>query len=38
MGKIAKAKGDVVLKDDAGTSYKLDNPDQAKPFAGKTSR
>lgn len=35
VGKIAKAKGDLVLKDDAGTSYKLDNSDQAKPFVGK---
>jgi hypothetical protein len=36
VGKIAKSKSGVVLKDDAGTSYKLDNPDQAKPFAGKS--
>lgn len=36
VGKIAKAKGNLVLKDDAGTSYKLDNTDQAKPFVGKS--
>jgi hypothetical protein len=36
VGKIAKSKGDVVLKDDAGTAYKLDNTDQAQPFVGKT--
>jgi hypothetical protein len=36
VGKIAKSKGDLVLKDDAGTSYKLDNTDQAKAFVGKT--
>jgi len=36
VGKIAKSKGEVVLKDDAGTSYKLDNTDQAKPFVGKS--
>ena len=35
VGKIAKSKGTVVLKDDAGTAYKLDNADQAKPFVGK---
>ncbi len=35
VGKVAKSKGDLVLKDDAGTSYKLDNTDQAKPFVGK---
>jgi hypothetical protein len=35
VGKVAKSKGDLVLKDDAGTSYKLDNADQAKPFVGK---
>lgn len=35
VGKIAKSKGDLVLKDDAGTSYKLDNSDQAKQFVGK---
>ncbi len=35
MGKIAKSKGDLVLKGDAGTSYKLDNPDQAKQWVGK---
>ena len=35
VGKIAKSKGDLVLKDDAGTSYKLDNADQAKQFVGK---
>lgn len=35
VGKIAKAKGDLVLKDDAGTSYKLDNSEQAKQFVGK---
>jgi hypothetical protein len=36
VGKIAKSKGDLVFKDDAGTSYKLDNTDQAKPFVGKS--
>jgi hypothetical protein len=36
VGKIAKSKGDVVLKDDAGTAYKLDNTDQAKSFVGKS--
>jgi hypothetical protein len=36
VGKIAKSKGDVVFKDDAGTAYKLDNTDQAKSFVGKT--
>jgi hypothetical protein len=36
VGKIAKSKGDVVFKDDAGTAYKLDNTDQAKAFVGKT--
>jgi hypothetical protein len=35
MGKIDKSKGDLVLKDDAGTTYKLDNADQAKEFIGK---
>lgn len=35
MGKVAKSKGDLVLKDDAGTSYKPHNADQAKPFVGK---
>jgi hypothetical protein len=35
MGKIAKSKGDLVLKGEAGTSYKLDNPDQAKQWVGK---
>jgi hypothetical protein len=35
MGKITKSKGDLVLRDDAGTSYKLDNADQAKQFVGK---
>ena len=35
VGKIAKSKGDLVLKDDAGTMYKLDNTDQAKSFVGK---
>ncbi len=35
MGKIDKSKGDLVLKDDAGTTYKLDNADQAKEFVGK---
>ena len=35
MGKIDKSKGDLVLKDDAGTTYKLDNADQAKEFLGK---
>jgi hypothetical protein len=35
VGKIAKSKGAVVLRDDAGTAYKLDNADQAKPFMGK---
>jgi hypothetical protein len=36
VGKIAKSKGDLVFKDDAGTSYKLDNTDQAMPFVGKS--
>jgi len=36
MGKIAKSKGELVLMDDAGTSYKLDNADQAKQFVGKS--
>jgi len=36
LGKIAKSKGNLVLKDDAGTSYKLDSSDQAKPFVGKS--
>jgi hypothetical protein len=37
VGKIAKSKsGDVVFKDDAGTSYKLDNADQATQYVGKT--
>jgi len=36
VGKIAKSKGDLVLKDDAGTAYKLDNADQAKAFVGKS--
>jgi predicted lipid-binding transport protein (Tim44 family) len=36
VGKIAKSKGDLVFKDDAGTVYKLDNLDQAKDFVGKT--
>jgi uncharacterized protein DUF5818 len=36
VGKIAKSKGDLVLRDDAGTSYKLDNADQAKQFVGKS--
>src|SRR6266481_5522065 len=36
VGKIAKSKGDVVFKDDAGTAYKLDNTDQAKSFVGKS--
>jgi hypothetical protein len=35
VGKIAKSKGDLVLRDDAGTSYKLDNADQASQFVGK---
>jgi uncharacterized protein DUF5818 len=35
VGKIAKSKGDLVLKGDTGTSYKLDNPDQAKQWVGK---
>ena len=35
VGKIAKSKGELVLKDDAGTAYKLDNSDQAKQFVGK---
>lgn len=36
VGKVAKSKGDVLLKADAGVSYKLDNPDQAMQFVGKT--
>jgi hypothetical protein len=36
VGKIAKSKGDLVLRDDAGTAYKLDNADQAKQFVGKS--
>src|ERR1700757_2722135 len=36
VGKIAKSKGDLVLRDDAGTSYKLDNADRAKDFVGKS--
>jgi Protein of unknown function (DUF5818)/Domain of unknown function (DUF4431) len=38
MGKISKSKGELVLKDDAGTSYKLDNADQAQQFVGKSVR
>jgi Protein of unknown function (DUF5818) len=36
MGKIARSKGELVLTDDSGTSYKLDNADQAKQFVGKS--
>jgi Flp pilus assembly protein TadD len=36
VGKVSKSKGDLVLRDDAGTSYKLDNADQAKQFVGKS--
>ena len=36
VGKIAKSKGDLVFKDDAGTAYKLDNSEEAKDFVGKT--
>jgi hypothetical protein len=36
VGKIAKSNGDLVFKDAAGTSYKLDNTVQAKPFVGKS--
>jgi hypothetical protein len=36
VGKITKSKGELVLKDDADTVYKLDNTDQAKPWVGKT--
>jgi Protein of unknown function (DUF5818) len=36
VGKIAKSKGDVVLKADAGVSYRLDNTDQAMQYVGKT--
>lgn len=36
MGKITKSKGDLVLKDDAGTSYKLDNAEQANKWVGKS--
>jgi Protein of unknown function (DUF5818) len=36
VGKVAKSKaGDLLLKGDAGMSYKLDNADQATPFVGK---
>lgn len=35
MGKIAKSKGDLVLKGGGGISYKLDNTDQAKQWVGK---
>ena len=35
MGKIAKSKGDLVLKGNGGISYKLDNTDQAKQWVGK---
>jgi glutaredoxin len=36
VGKIARSKGNLVLNDDAGALYKLDNTDQAKQFIGKT--
>lgn len=36
VGKVAKAKGGLMLKGDTGMSYKLDNVDQAKPFVGKS--
>ena len=36
VGKIAKSKGALVLKDDSGTTYNLDNTDQAKQFVGKS--
>ena len=36
VGKITKSKGDLVLKDDGGTIYKLDNTEQAKTWVGKT--
>ncbi len=36
VGKVAKSKaGDLLLKGDAGMSYKLDSADQATPFVGK---
>jgi hypothetical protein len=36
VGKVAKSKaGDLLLKGDAGMSYKLDSIDQATPFVGK---
>jgi hypothetical protein len=35
-GKIVKAKGNLVLKDESSnTTYKLDNADQAKQYLGK---
>jgi hypothetical protein len=36
VGTIAKSKGSVVLKADAGVSYKLDKTDEAMQFVGKT--
>jgi hypothetical protein len=36
VGKIARVKGKLVLQDDAGASYKLDNAEQAKQFVGKS--
>jgi hypothetical protein len=36
VGTIAKSKGSVVLKADAGISYKLDKTDEAMQFVGKT--
>jgi len=36
-GKIVKSKGGLALKDEASnTTYKLDNEDQAKQYAGKS--
>jgi lipopolysaccharide export system protein LptA len=36
-GKIVKSKGGLALKDEAtNTTYKLDNEDQAKQYAGKS--
>lgn len=35
VGKVVKSKGDLVLKGDASTPYKLDSTDQAQQFVGK---
>lgn len=35
-GTIVKSGDNYVLRDSSGTTYKLDDPDRAKPFEGKT--